>query len=236
MLKSELLTRSPIRILEESIAGGLGKGNLGVFTARKGVGKTASLVHVAVDKLLRDRKVLHISFADDPRHIESWYDQVFGEVARAYNLESALDDHEQIVRNRMILHFRDKNTPQAEIRKNAERLIHGIPFVPELVIVDGVNFYEASEDSLRFWKGLAAEHSVEMWFSATLHQEALALDDRGIPAPINRFFDFFSVIIWLVPMPDCINLKLLKNHGMSDLSKLKLKLDSKTLLIANRRI
>jgi KaiC/GvpD/RAD55 family RecA-like ATPase len=88
MIKKELIQRSPIRILEKSIHGGLGKGNLGVFTARKGVGKTACLVHVAVDKLLRDQKVLHISFADDPHHIESCYNQVFNEAARAYGIEN----------------------------------------------------------------------------------------------------------------------------------------------------
>ncbi len=70
MLKTELIQRSPIRVLEKSIHGGLKKGELGVFTARKGVGKTACLAHVALDDLLRGNNVLHISFADNPRHIE----------------------------------------------------------------------------------------------------------------------------------------------------------------------
>ena len=81
MLKEEIIKRSPIRILEKSIHGGLGTGNLGVFVARKGVGKTACLVHFATDSLLRGQKALHISFSDDPQHIEHWYTQVFHEIA-----------------------------------------------------------------------------------------------------------------------------------------------------------
>ncbi len=52
MVKSELINRSPLRILEKSIQGGVGKGNIGVIASRKGVGKTACLVHIATDNFL----------------------------------------------------------------------------------------------------------------------------------------------------------------------------------------
>ena len=65
MIKKELLKRSPIRVLEKSIHGGLGQGNLGVFIGRKGVGKTATLIHVALDKLLEEQHVVHLTFADE---------------------------------------------------------------------------------------------------------------------------------------------------------------------------
>jgi hypothetical protein len=35
MVKKELITRSPLRILEKSTSGGVGKGNIGIITARK---------------------------------------------------------------------------------------------------------------------------------------------------------------------------------------------------------
>ena len=44
---------SPLRILEKSAQSGLGRGNLGVLMARAGVGKTACLIHIALDKLFR---------------------------------------------------------------------------------------------------------------------------------------------------------------------------------------
>ena len=61
MHRKELNERSPLRVLEQSIHGGLGRGNLGVVMARHGVGKTAFLVGVALDDLMRGRKVLHVS-------------------------------------------------------------------------------------------------------------------------------------------------------------------------------
>ena len=105
MLRDELIKRSPIRIFEKTIHGGIGKGNLGVFTGRKGVGKTACLVHLAVDKLLMKKKVLHISFSEDPHHIEKWYDQTFQEIAQAYKLENVLNNHDQIISNRLIMNY-----------------------------------------------------------------------------------------------------------------------------------
>ena len=49
----QLNSVSPLRVFENSINGGLGKGNLGVIVSKKGVGKTACLVHIATDKLSR---------------------------------------------------------------------------------------------------------------------------------------------------------------------------------------
>ena len=59
MHRKEINERSPLRVLESSIHGGLGAGKLGVVVARHGVGKTAFLVGVALDDLMRGRKVLH---------------------------------------------------------------------------------------------------------------------------------------------------------------------------------
>ena len=61
MHQKEINERSPLRVLEQSIHGGLGRGNIGVIVARHGVGKTAFLVGVALDDLMRGRSVLHVS-------------------------------------------------------------------------------------------------------------------------------------------------------------------------------
>ena len=236
MLREELLKRSPIRIFENSIHGGLGRGNLGVFMGRKGSGKTACLVHVSIDKMLRDQNVLHVSFSEDPRHIENWYEQVFREIAKSYKLEDVLDDHDQVIRHRMILRFRQKDISLDHVRESIRQLCEGAAFCPKILIVDGFSFYEASEKDFAFWKQLAHEMDAAIWFSATLHRENLQLDERGIPTPLNTFTDVFSVIIRLEPTQDYIALKLLKDHDAEDLERLKLKLDLKTLLISNHRV
>jgi hypothetical protein len=236
MLKEEIIKRSPIRILEKSIHGGLGKGNLGVFTAKKGVGKTACLVHFATDHLLRGDKALHISFSDDPQHIEHWYRQVYHELARAFKLEQAMDIYEEIIRNRLILHFKRAGLNLETVEASIQRLIHDSNFSPQIFIVDGFLFDKATAENLLFWRQLAQKHHVEIWFSATLHGEMQTTEKQGIPYPIHNFSEHFSVIINLLSHADHIELKLLKDHDAVDLEKLHLRLDPKTLLIANRRV
>jgi len=236
MLREEFIKRSPIRILEKTIHGGLGKGNLGVFTARKGVGKTACLVHMAIDRLLNHEKVLHVSFAEEPQHIKHWYKQVFNEVTQAYKLDNPLENFEEMKNNRLILHFRAADIDLQQIRQTLNDFIKQTEFNPDLIIIDGFNFNEAQQEQINFFKEGAQMRDAEMWFSSTLHREALELDEDGIPSPINQFKDDFEVIIMLDPKHEVIDLQLLKDHGSKDLTKLMLKLDPKTLLIANHRV
>ena len=236
MLRKELTRKSPIRILEKSIHGGLGEGNLGVFTSRKGVGKTACLVHVATDKMLRGQYVLHISFEDDPHYIENWYNQVFHEVSQAYKLSDAFDIKDEIIRNRLILNFKKDCLDFEEIEEKIEQFLKTIDFKPHCLIVDRFPFDTATPEQVKPWKEYAAQHQCEIWFSATLHREALQLDASNIPAPVNSFKDLFSVIIMLDPMEGYVDLKLLKDHDTEDLERLRLKLDPHTLLIANHRV
>ena len=236
MLKKELIERSPIRVLEKSIHGGLGKGNLGVFTARKGVGKTACLIHVATDKLLKGENVLHISFADNPKHIEDWYKLVYNEVAKAYRLENAAEIYEELLPLRLLLHFKQKDMPFADVRQHVEQFAENLGFAPRLIMVDGLPFDDANEEYFQAWRDFAREKDCEIWFSATLHRHQLDFDERGVPAPVNRFSDIFSVIIMLIPQNEYVEFKLLKDHENENIEKLRLKLDPKTLLIGNRRV
>ena len=103
MIKKELNARSPLRILERSTQGGLGKGNLGVIAARQGVGKTACLVHIATDQLLQGKQVIHVSFATNPSHIVDWYEDIFREIAEKFGLESAMAVHDEMIRGRIIM-------------------------------------------------------------------------------------------------------------------------------------
>jgi len=118
MIKAELIRRSPLRILEKSIQGGLGKGNIGVLAARKGVGKTACLVHIATDKLFQDKPVIHVSYAARVDYIIAWYEDIFREIAKKRQLESALEVHDAIIRNRVIMNFKQDATRTDQVLKS----------------------------------------------------------------------------------------------------------------------
>jgi KaiC/GvpD/RAD55 family RecA-like ATPase len=77
MIKKELVERSPVRILEKSTKGGVGQGNIGVIASRKGIGKTAVLVQIAMDKLLQGKHVIHVSFTAHTDYIIAWYENIF---------------------------------------------------------------------------------------------------------------------------------------------------------------
>ena len=117
MDRNEMYKQSPLRILERARSGkadaaeaapgsadahGLGRGNVGVVMARAGVGKTAFLVHIALDSLLRERKVLHVSLDAPVDHVHSWYEAVFNDLARAAQLSDLAGTTELIHRNRII--------------------------------------------------------------------------------------------------------------------------------------
>src|SRR3954447_25835064 len=102
MYRNDLNARSPMRVFERSIHGGLGRGNVGVVAARAGVGKSAMLVQIALDDLLRDRKVLHISHEHAVDHVRAYYDEIFHEIATSRKLEAESDIARDIERNRLI--------------------------------------------------------------------------------------------------------------------------------------
>ncbi len=235
MIKEQLIKRSPVRVFENTLDGGLGAGNLGVIAGRKGVGKTAGLVHIATDQLLQEQNVLHISFADDPKHIITWYEQVFREVASAYKLEDAMAIHDDIIRHRLILHFKQSSVKVPDIQRHIEQLEKGLEHKPNILIVDGFQFESASVEDLKQWKEMAEAKNVAIWFSATLHREKLELDANGIPAPVNKFSELFKVVIMLKPMRGYIEFDLLKSPS-SLKKKLAIKLDPKTMLISNHRV
>ena len=234
MIKSEIIKRSPVRVFEEALEGGLGGGNLGVITSRKGVGKTASLIHIATDKLMRDQNVLHISFADNPKHITNWYEHLFDEIAKNYKLEDARQVHDDIIRHRLILHYK-QSVEFDHICKDIEDLARGINHSPQVIIFDGFPFETATADDMQNWKTYAQEKKTAIWFSATMHREAPKFDEKGIPYPVNQFSNFLSVIIMLKPMQHHVELELLKSHTPGEQKKLCLKLNPNTLLLSNHR-
>ena len=103
---NELIERSPIRIFEKSVSGGLGAGHIGVVTSKEGVGKTAFLVQLGLDKMLQDKHIVHISFSDKVDHILGWYQNLFMELSASKKIENPLSVYDNICKNRIILNFR----------------------------------------------------------------------------------------------------------------------------------
>lgn len=231
-VKEELIKRSPLRLLEKSISGGLGKGNIGVLASRKGVGKTACLVHIAADQLLQGKHVIHVSYASRVDHIMTWYEDIFKEIAKKPRMKSALEMSEELIRNRVIMNFRQEGTRTEQVLRSLEAMIIHGQFGAETVIVDGLDFGLAGPEELRKFKDFAGRLGLEVWFSASLRGDEPLFDERGIPVELKGHLGAIDVLISLQHHGDHVHFALVKDHDRLAPKDMRLKLDPKTLLIA----
>ncbi len=232
MIKKELIERSPIRILEKSTHGGLQKGDIGVIAARKGVGKTACLVHIATDQLLQDKHVIHISFSENPQHIITWYEDIYKEIATRNNLDNAQQVHDEFIRNRIIMSFNQDGIHITEIEKSIKQLIEAGNFSADLLIIDGYDFAISSKEELQEFKTFASELNLTLWFSASVPGDAGSFNGSEIPELLQSLTPEIALVICMQPKGDHIHLNLLKDHDNEAVGDLHLKLDPQVLLIA----
>ncbi len=235
MVKTELIKRSPLRILEKSIRGGLDKGNIGIVASRKGIGKTACLVHIATDRLFQGQHVIHVSFSGRTDHIINWYEDIFKEIAKKRELEYALDVHDEIIKNRVIMNFSQDGVTTEQIMNGLEAMIRSGNFAADVIVVDGFDFEKGSSEGFLKLKEFAKDLGVVLWFSASLKGAEPVFNDRGIPRELEYILDQADVMITLHYEKDHVRLRLVKDHGLESIEDLHLQLDPKTLLIAEEK-
>jgi hypothetical protein len=232
MLKEEFVSKSPVRILEKSIEGGLKAGNIGIIASRKGIGKTSVLVQMALDKLMQGEKVIHVSFNAHTSYVISWYENIFDEIAKRKNLENIGDLKDLLVRNRVIMNFTQEGVTVDQITRSLKAMIVDGGFDAKTVIVDGFDFSRASTERFEKVKAFITEMGLEVWYSCTLSGEDPLFDKNNVPILLRDLIPFISVLIVLEPLRDFIHFKVVKDHDRLNPHDLSLKLDSKSLLIA----
>jgi len=231
MYRKEFNQRSAMRVFERSIHGGLGKGNLGVVMSRAGVGKTAFMIGIALDDLMREHKVLHVNLNDSAEKVREFYDEVFHDLAESAKIENRAAVHLGVERHRMIVSYANSFSME-KLRASLGMLKEQMHFEPEVVMLDGYpNFQEASEDQLKELKELAVNLNAEVWLQVQTHRQGDNNDARGVPDFVARFEEYLSVIVNLEPMSDHVKLAILKDHDNQDIADLHIQLDPRTLLL-----
>jgi len=232
MVKDELVKRNPLRNLEKFLDGGLGKGNIGVIASKKGIGKTAFLVHIATDKLCNDNPVIHVSFSKRTDHIISWYDDIFNEMSKRKNLQNTNEVYEEIIRKRVIMNFNQQGIDVSRILSSLDAMITSGNFKADTVIIDGLSINEAGEEGLKSIKEFAQKLKLEIWISASLKTEGPVFNDKGIPYEIENIVDAIDVLLTLKYDNQKIRMDIVKDHDNVGQINSQLYLDPKTLLIA----
>jgi len=227
----DFLKVSPLKILEGSAYEGLGKGNLGVLMARAGLGKTSCLIHIAFDKLFREEKLVHVSLKDAPEKITSYYNVIFYDLVKVLNMENVYEVRTRLDKNRIILAYLKESFDLNRLRKNLNNLVSEIDFVPDTLIVDGIDFAESGRDIFEGFKEIAKDFKLEVWFSALSHRHITEVNERGIPFPCNNLDDLFSLIIQISSTQSGIFLTLLKDHDTEHIPDAMVRLDPNNYLV-----
>ncbi len=226
MYKKFLNARSPLRLLEKGLHGGLGVGNLGVVLAGHGVGKTAFLVGVGLDELLRAGRVLHVCLDHTVAHVRAHYDTVFEELAASTHLENGRELHAEIDRHRSIRVY-PPNTLTASKLRDAVKFEIDAGAKPSLLILEGLDCQTLAKDELAEIKAIATELAAEVWISSPVAEERVA----SLPARLRSLGELISVVLALEPGDGVVGLRALKDHESPDPTALRVSLDPRTLLL-----
>lgn len=233
MYRKDVNRLSPIRVLEASTHGGLGKGNLGLIMSRAGVGKTACLVQIGLDDLLRERPVLHVALDQTVAHAQSWYDALFDDLARASGLADPEAERRALSGRRLIASFADHDLWPERLEKSVAMFGEHLHTRPAAILVDGYPWdrHGVAENAafVGGFKAYAKLLGAELWMTAQTHRSAVGARPGKLPVPYDAYAALVDVAILLEPHGDDVALELLIDHGAVPGAAAPLRLRSDTL-------
>jgi len=229
MLKKELRLQNPLRFMERENEDILPEGGLGVVLARAGVGKTAILVQLALNTLLKGKNVLHISLNDPVKKVGLWYKEVFRHLTNQYEDRKTNQVWESILPHRFIMTFRVEGFSTSKLEERLTDLEEQNIFSPQMIFIDGVQIDDTPRTSLSDLKRLAEKRSLPVWLTIKTHRHEKP-SANGMPAPLLEVVDLFDLVIQLQPEGKEIHVKTLKGTG-ADSEQPVLCLDPATMIL-----
>ena len=229
MYRKEVDERSPLRVFDRSVHGGLGAGNLGVVLARAGVGKTAFLAQLGLGELLADRKVLHVSTSTSVAEVRQCYDALVIDLRETFGLKDPSNAELLIERNRMIQVYRDHSLSSERLRRVMQMLTEHADFVPTTILVDGIDWELLAPTELEELKDLALSAGAELWMTALTTRHARSGDSEVLPPPCDGFDALIDVAVHLSPRGGHVDLRLLRDHDTDDVQATTVELEPFTM-------
>lgn len=233
MLKKDLILRNPLRLLGHDTEDLIPAGGLGAVLARAGVGKTALMVQLALNTLLRSKNVLHVSLDDPVDKVALWYQEVFQHLAKQYNVKEIDQLWDTIAPHRFIMTFKVAGFSVPTFKERLSDLTEQGIFTPQMVILDGLPFNERTREALLELKAMVRRYAMHFWLSVKTHRHEDP-NQEGLPPQLQDLDDLFDVIIHLQPDGQEIHIKGLKG-GKASTDAPDLRLDPATMLIQDKR-
>ncbi len=229
MLKKEVIYRNPLVNIGYDQEDILANGGFGAVLAHAGVGKTALLVQLALNMMIREKSVLHVSLQDAVSNVDIWYRELFRNIAVSMNEAETTEYWDKIQPYRFIMTFRVEGFNVSTLEERLTDLMQQNIFKPHAVIIDGLKFDEAGRVQLVLLKELARKYAMRIWFTVHEHRNEIPAEN-GLPVSFQHIADLFEVIVQLEAKGDEVYIKALKGKS-SDAKPHTLVLDPATMLM-----
>lgn len=229
MLKNDLIVRNPLRKMGAETDDVIPEGGFGAVLAHAGVGKTALLVHLALNVMLRNRNVLHISLLDPVGKVSLWYQELFHHLAKETHVQQIQRLWETVLPHRFILTYKAEGFSVPRLEERLTDLMTQNIFHPQMMIMDGLRFDESGRQPLCDLKALAARHRMRVWFTVNTRQYEQPGPDE-LPVQLLHVADLFDIVLALQPQGSEIHIRPLKGSTAATGSP-PLLLDPSTMLI-----
>lgn len=233
MIKKEMIYRNPLVKLGYDSEDILPAGGFGAVLAYAGVGKTALLVQLALNMMLREHSVLHVSLNDAVSKIDLWYREIFHDIAETFGLADVNEYWDKIQRYRFIMTFKVEGFSAPKLEERLTDLMAQNIFKPHAVIIDGFRFDEAGRGQLVQLKELAGKYSMSSWFTVHTHRHEPP-QENGLPLSFLHIADLFEVIVQLATKGDEVHIIPVKGQPKNSAQN-DLLIDPATMLIKESR-
>jgi len=233
MLKKEINYRNPLVGLGYESEDILPDGGFGAVMAHAGVGKTALLVQMALNTMLREKNILHVSLHDAVGKVDVWYHELFQNIAHTFSDGEVKEYWDKIQPYRFIMIFKVENFSVPKLEERLTELMEQNIFKPHTMIIDGFKFDEIGRKPLAHLKELAAKHAIRIWFTVHAHRHEERATNE-LPVWFLHVADLFEVIVELAAESKEVFIKAIKGKT-ADSSQKTLLLDPATMLVKNSK-
>lgn len=235
MLRKDLIFRNPLRLLAGDQDDIISAEAFGVVLARAGVGKTAFLVQLALDNILRGKNILHISLNDPVHNVSLWYEEVLLDICKEYDTEPTDPIWDDMLRHRFIMTFRVEGFSVPKLMERLTDLAEQEIFRPETILIDGLLLESITRDSLEALMPVASNYGAPVWLAVRTERDEPPTTPGNIPCQLSGVLGLLDVVIQLQPVDEKVHVNVLKGLGCgSSCLGSGLTLDPSTMLIRNK--
>ena len=180
---------TPWEVLNELTDGGLGKGELGVFVAPAGIGKSWGLINIGANAVKKGLTVIHYTLELNEAYVGLRYDSVITGIANQ-NLKhyqsQVKEELEKLEGELIIKYYPTKTVSVLGLRGHIEKCImQGKK--PDVVIVDYADLLRGHGQEKRHelegiyedLRGMAGEYEIPVWTASQANRSALEEDVIG---------------------------------------------------------